>query len=75
MKNHASDPARVKASLQKSVAAALERKRRLGQYAVIWHDGKPQRIEASSTQWLHRASVHDEPADYRPADSQPDSES
>lgn len=75
MKNHASDPVQVKASLRKSVAAALERKRRLGQYAVIWHDGKPQRIEAGSAQWPHPASVHDEPADYRPADSQPDSES
>ena len=28
------------ASMQKSVAKALDRKRRLGQYAVIWKDGK-----------------------------------
>lgn len=27
-------------SLQKSVAEALERKLRLGQYAVVWQDGK-----------------------------------
>lgn len=73
MKSHASDPIRVSASLHKSVAAALERKRRLGQYAVIWHDGKPQRIEAGSDRWPRQASVHDEPADYRPADSQSDS--
>ena len=27
-------------ALQRAVAEALERKRRLGQYAVIWRDGK-----------------------------------
>ena len=27
-------------SLQKSVTEALDRKRRLGQYAVVWKDGK-----------------------------------
>ena len=28
-------------SLRKAVAKALEQKRRLNQYAVIWEDGKP----------------------------------
>jgi hypothetical protein len=28
-------------SLRKAVAKALEKKRRLGQYAVVWRDGKP----------------------------------
>lgn len=28
-------------SLRSAVADTLERKRRLGQYAVIWQDGKP----------------------------------
>lgn len=28
-------------SLRQSVAEALEKKRRLGQYAVIWQNGKP----------------------------------
>ena len=28
-------------ALQRAVGKALERKRRLGQYAVIWQDGKP----------------------------------
>jgi hypothetical protein len=28
-------------ALTRAVANALERKRRLGHYAVIWHDGKP----------------------------------
>lgn len=27
-------------SLQKAVTQALEKKRRLGQYAVVWRDGK-----------------------------------
>ncbi|ALQ52375.1 hypothetical protein [Nitrosomonas ureae] len=31
-------------SLQKAVTLALERKRRLGHYAVIWQDGKPVMI-------------------------------
>ncbi len=28
-------------ALRAAVAQALERKRRLGQYAVVWADGKP----------------------------------
>jgi hypothetical protein len=39
--------------LRQAVAEALERKRRLGQYAVIWRDGKVVRIdpdEAHSTE-------------------------
>ena len=28
-------------SLTNAVAEALERKRRLGQYAVVWRDGRP----------------------------------
>jgi hypothetical protein len=32
------------AALRKAVAAALERKRRLGQYAVVWRGGRPVRI-------------------------------
>jgi len=28
-------------ALQRAVAEALERKRRLGQYAVVWRDGRP----------------------------------
>lgn len=29
------------AALNRAVTAALERKRRLGQYAVVWKDGRP----------------------------------
>ncbi len=28
-------------ALRRAVADALEKKRRLGQYAVVWEDGKP----------------------------------
>jgi hypothetical protein len=32
------------ATLQKAVAQALDRKKRLGQYAVVWKDNKPVTI-------------------------------
>lgn len=32
-------------ALRSAVAEALERKRRLGQYAVIWRDGQVVRID------------------------------
>jgi len=35
-------------ALRSAVAEALERKRRLGQYAVIWRDGRAVRIEPES---------------------------
>ena len=31
-------------ALQRAVTQALDRKKRLGQYAVIWRDGKPALI-------------------------------
>jgi len=34
-------------SLKTAVANALEKKRRLGQYAVVWKNGKPVRIDGS----------------------------
>ncbi len=36
---------KVKIVLARAVAEALERKRRLGQYAVVFENGKPVRIE------------------------------
>jgi len=36
------------AMLKTAVANALEKKRRLGQYAVIWENGKPVRVDADS---------------------------
>ncbi len=38
--------AQTLAVLRKAVAEALDRKRRLGQYAVFWQDGKVVRVEA-----------------------------
>ena len=35
----------VLAALQRAVSNALERKRRLGQYAVVWRDGKPALLD------------------------------
>lgn len=45
------DDDKVLESLQKAVSEALERKRRLGQYAVVWRDGKPTRIEPGTPAW------------------------
>lgn len=39
------DDQRALDALRRAVAEALERKRRLGQYAVIWRDGQVVRIE------------------------------
>ena len=36
-----SEGQRVLATLQKAVKQTLEKKKRLGQYAVTWRDGKP----------------------------------
>lgn len=33
-------------ALRRAVAKALDRKRRLGQYAIVWRDGRPVRLEA-----------------------------
>ena len=38
--------ARTLAVLRQAVAEALDRKRRLGQYAVFWQDGQVVRVEA-----------------------------
>lgn len=35
-------------ALRRAVAEALDRKRRLGQYAVIWRDGRAVRIEPAT---------------------------
>ena len=32
-------------ALRRAVAKALHRKSRLGQYAVVWRDGRPVRLE------------------------------
>lgn len=37
-------------TLQKAVTNALEKKHRLGQYAVVWRDGKPTVIGKDSSE-------------------------
>ena len=44
MKQHSLITQKAITSMKKSVAKALDRKRRLGQYAVIWKDGKVVRL-------------------------------
>lgn len=39
--------------LRNAVAEALERKRRLGQYAVVWRDGQPVIIGEELPKSLH----------------------
>jgi len=43
-------------TLKTAVAHALEKKRRLGQYAVIWKNGKPVRIGADAGDVGHNGS-------------------
>lgn len=45
MSTLSADNQRALDALRSAVKEALERKRRLGQYAVIWRDGKVVRIE------------------------------
>lgn len=35
-------------SLRHAVAEALDKKRRLGQYAVIWKDGRPHALQPAA---------------------------
>lgn len=35
-------------ALQDAVAKTLENKRRLGQYAVVWEDGRPVKVGADA---------------------------
>ena len=45
------DTQEMRDSLRSAVAETLERKRRLGQYAVIWQDGKPVLIGEDAPQY------------------------
>ena len=44
------DAQQMLAALQGAVRKCLERKQRLDQYAVIWKDGKPQRLALNPTE-------------------------
>jgi hypothetical protein len=65
MNQPSQDSLRILESLRTAVAKALERKRRLGQYAVIWQDGKLVRINPLSEQ---ATQVQENPGKYRGQD-------
>lgn len=44
------DTLQILSALQDAVRKCLERKRRLGQYAVIWRDGTPRLLMPNSTE-------------------------
>jgi len=46
--------------MRKAVEKALDRKKRLGQYAVIWQDGKPVLIGEDAPK-QHSKSAHQPP--------------
>lgn len=56
-------------SLRQAVANALERKRRLGQYAVVWRDGQPAILESDlpPTPDTHPSVLREEAAPYASA--------
>ena len=45
-------------AMKQAVDQALERKRRLGQYAVVWRDGKPAIIGQESPLKPHQNQVN-----------------
>ena len=49
-------------ALRSAVAKALDQKRRLGQYAVIWRDGKVVRLEPEDLPLLDESVHRDEDA-------------
>lgn len=64
MNQPSQDSLRILDSLRTAVAKALERKRRLGQYAVIWRDGKVVRIDPTESM----AQVQEDAGEYREQD-------
>ncbi|MHB8310174.1 hypothetical protein [Metallibacterium sp.] len=50
------DGRRMLESLRQAVGKALERKRRLGQYAVVWRHGKPWVINADASRVAEEAA-------------------
>lgn len=65
MNQPSQDSLRILESLRTAVAKALERKRRLGQYAVIWRDGEVVRIDPTSKSM---AQAQEEAGEYREQD-------
>ncbi len=43
------ESSKILESLKRAVENALEKKKRLGQYAIIWQNNAPHKIESSKT--------------------------
>lgn len=54
----APDTQKMLDSLRSAVSETLERKRRLGQYAVIWQDGKPVLVGEDAPNAQETSSEH-----------------
>jgi hypothetical protein len=48
MKEISQDTQNILTTLKKVATETLERKQRLGEYAVVWHQGKPVILEPKS---------------------------
>jgi hypothetical protein len=46
-------------ALRNAVAETLDRKRRLGQYAVIWRDGQVVRIEPEDSMYAEHLTLRE----------------
>ncbi len=62
MKSVFTEDQQILDALRSAVTEALERKRRLGQYAVIWQDGKPVIIGGESSEILPSDQAATKPA-------------
>ena len=47
----------ILSALKKAVTEALEKKRRLGQYAVVWQNGRPAIIQNNAEKLVRETSA------------------
>jgi len=52
-----SEDRKILLALKNAVTEALEKKRRLGQYAVVWQDGRPAVIHNNDKDFVREPSV------------------
>ena len=56
--NTESENKKILAALTRAVSDALDKKRRLGQYAVIWRDGKPAIITNNDEKLMTKGGIN-----------------
>ena len=56
--NTESENKKILAALTRAVSDALDKKRRLGQYAVIWRDGKPAIITNNDEKVMTKGGIN-----------------